>query len=96
MDYTSEKVIERKLREVCKAHGGMCIKLLTDQYAGLPDRMCLFPQGRLAFVETKSKGEKPRRIQEIVHDRLRALGFTVKVIDNLNDINTLIEDVEQK
>lgn len=90
----SEKTIERKLREACKAEGGMCIKLLTDQYTGLPDRLCLFPGGRVAFVETKSKGEKPRKIQGIVHQRLRDLGFDVRVMDRIEDIEKLIHDVD--
>ena len=37
----SEKAVERKLVELVKANGGMCIKMLCDQLIGLPDRLCL-------------------------------------------------------
>jgi hypothetical protein len=96
MDQGSEKTIERKLREACTARGGVCIKLLTDQYIGLPDRMCLFPNRKVVFAEIKSTGKKPRKIQQVVHDRLRGLGFDVRVIDRLEQIKNLIDDVERE
>lgn len=86
----SEKVIERKLVERVKKEGGLCIKLLTSQYIGLPDRLCLFPSGRLIFVELKSTGQKPRKIQLCIHNRLRNLGFQVEVIDKEADIEKVI------
>ena len=73
----SEKVIERKLVELVKINGGMCIKLLCDQLIGLPDRMCLFPGHKIVFVELKTTGRKPKRIQAYMHNKLRALGFRV-------------------
>ena len=87
----SEKHIERKLAEAVKAEGGLCIKLLCDQFSGLPDRLCLFPGGRAVFVEVKSAGKKPRKLQLIVHGRLRSLGFEVCVIDNVNGIKSIID-----
>lgn len=86
----SEKVIERKLVEYVKKEGGLCIKLLTSQYIGLPDRLCLFPNGKLVFVELKSTGQKPRKIQLFVHNKLRSLGFRVEVIDSVIDINKVV------
>lgn len=89
----SEKAIERKLVELTKANGGMCIKLLCDQLTGLPDRLCLFPNHRIAFVELKTTGRKPRRIQLYIHNKLRALGFRVEVIDTVERVNKFIEDI---
>lgn len=90
---TSEKVIERKLVEAVKEKGGMCIKLLSDYITGLPDRLCLFPGQKAIFVELKTTGEKPRKIQIFIHNRLKALGFRVEVIDTLEGITKLIESV---
>lgn len=90
---TSEKVIERKLVEAVKEKGGMCIKLLSDYITGLPDRLCLFPGQKAIFVELKTTGEKPRKIQVFIHNRLKALGFRVEVIDTLEGITKLIESV---
>lgn len=89
----SEKVIERKLVEAVKANGGMCIKLLCDNMLGLPDRLCLFPGRRIAFVELKTTGQKPRRIQVFMHNKLRSLGFRVEVIDAIEKIAIFINDI---
>ena len=91
----SEKVIERKLVEAVKANGGMCIKILCDNLLGLPDRMVLMPHGKIAFVELKTTGRKPRRIQVFMHKKLRALGFRVDVIDTTEGINNFIKNIQQ-
>ena len=89
----SEKVIERKLVEAVKANGGMCIKLLCDNLLGLPDRMVLMPHSKIAFVELKTTGQKPRRIQVFMHKKLKALGFRVEVIDTTEGINNFIKSI---
>lgn len=89
----SEKVIERKLVEAVKASGGMCIKLLCDNLLGLPDRMVLMPHSKIAFVELKTTGQKPRRIQVFMHNKLRNLGFRVEVIDTTEGVNNFINSI---
>lgn len=89
----SEKVIERKLVEAVKANDGMCIKLLCDNLLGLPDRMCLFPGHKIVFVELKTTGRKPRRIQVFMHNKLRALGFRVEVIDSIEGVKQFINNI---
>lgn len=89
----SEKVVERKLVEAVKANGGMCIKLLCDQLTGLPDRMCLFPNHKIVFVELKTTGRKPKRIQLFMHDKLRTLGFRVEVIDSIEGVEQFINNI---
>lgn len=94
MAIESEKVIERKLVEAVKANGGMCIKLLCDNLLGLPDRMVLMPHSKIAFAELKTTGQKPRRIQVFMHNRLRNLGFRVEVIDTTKGINDFINSIK--
>ena len=93
MNKTSEKVVERKLVELVKTKKGLCIKLLCDQLTGLPDRLCLFPNGKILFVEVKTTGQKPRRIQTFIHNRLRALGFRVEVIDTIEAVTKLADSI---
>ena len=69
----------------------MCIKLLCNHILGLPDRMCLFPGSKIAFVELKTTGEKPKKIQLYMHDKLRKLGFRVFVIDNVQEVKNFID-----
>lgn len=89
----SEKVVEHKLVELVKINGGMCIKLLCDQLIGLPDRMCLFPGHKIVFVELKTTGRKPKRIQTYMHNKLRALGFRVEVIDTVESVINFVDDI---
>lgn len=86
----SEKAVERRLVELVKLNGGICIKLLCDQLIGLPDRMCLFPGHKIAFVEVKTTGQKPRKIQITMHKKLRALGFRVEIIDTVEDAEAFV------
>jgi len=93
MDKTSEKYIERHLVEDMKIRcHGMCLKLSAEYVSGLPDRVCLFPKGQLAFVELKTTGKKPRRLQEVIHQRLRELGFRVEVIDSVEGVDKLMDE----
>lgn len=89
----SEKAIEQKLVSLCKLNGGMCIKLLSFHNLGLPDRLCLFPKAKIAFVELKTTGEKPRKIQVFMINKIRALGFRVEVIDSIDKVIDFINDI---
>lgn len=87
----SEKVLEAKLREKVKARGGWCLKLLSKHINGLPDRLCLFPGGLVAFAEIKTTGQKPRPIQLEVHRILREMGFRVEVIDSTESLENFLK-----
>lgn len=89
----SEKDVEHRLVELVKINNGMCIKLLCDQLTGLPDRMCLFPGHKIIFVELKTTGRKPKRIQVYIHNKLKALGFRVEVIDTIKGVEDFISSI---
>ena len=82
-DETSEKVFERELSKFVEESGGMAVKLLSQFIKGLPDRMYLLHGGVVVFVEFKSTGKRPTKIQEYVHKRIQALGFLVLVVDSV-------------
>ena len=78
----SEKTLEAKLRREVEKRGGMAIKLLSQLHRGLPDRTVLLPGGLQYFVELKTTGEKPTRLQVHCHQQLRSLGFEVYIVDS--------------
>lgn len=90
----SEKAVERKLVEGVRELGGMAIKMLTDQFSGLPDRLVLLPGGRVLFVELKTTGQKPRKLQVSVHNALRAIGFRVEVVDTIEGVKKLLKEFD--
>lgn len=80
---TSEKVFERELSKYVDDSGGMAVKLLSQFIKGLPDRMFLLHGGVVVFVEFKSTGKKPTKIQTYIHTKIRVLGFPVFVVDSV-------------
>ena len=95
MNYSnkSEKSIEQKLTLTVKKCGGICPKFVSPGFDGMPDRLVLLPFGKIAFVEVKAPGEKPRPLQLSRHRLLRRLGFKVYVLDALEDIEKIISEV---
>ena len=88
----SEKTLERSLVEKIRQLDGICLKLQGNMYAGMPDRLILLPGGRAVFVELKSEGIKPRKLQIIRHQELRALGFEVFVIDTHEKLTQFLNE----
>jgi|TARA_R110000782_G_scaffold22241_1_gene59236 hypothetical protein len=82
-----EKDIENALVRRVKTLGGMCEKFTSPGRRSVPDRIITMPGGRIVFVELKNTGKKPTALQLRDHDRRRALGCDVRVIDNMEDVN---------
>ena len=88
-----EKTIEQKLVRAVKGRGGVCPKLVSPGFDGMPDRLVLLPHGKAGFVEVKAPGEKPRPIQASRHRLLRRLGFKVYVLDCAEDIPSILDGI---
>ena len=88
-----EKTLERKLVQAVKARGGLAPKLVCPGFDGMPDRLLLLPFGRIAFVEVKRPGMRPRRLQIHIHEMLRRLGFLVYVIDDERQIEGVLDEI---
>ena len=82
-----EKDIENALVRKVKKLGGMCEKFTSPGRRSVPDRIITMPNGKIVFVEVKNTGKKPTELQLRDHERRRALGCDVRVIDNMDDAN---------
>lgn len=91
-----ENSIEKRLVTEVERVGGWCLKLPAIHNAGLPDRLCLFPGGEVVFVELKAFGKKPRKIQILMHQKLKALGFRVEVIGTTMGCKMLASEYDRK
>lgn len=94
MNSLREKEIEQKLRQSVKTIGGICPKFVSPSYDGMPDRLILLPNGKIAFAEIKAPGKKPRPIQLARHRLLKSLGFKVHVIDYVEQIGGVIDEIQ--
>ena len=63
----------------------MSVKL-APTVAGVPDRLAIWPGGRVEFVELKTAKGKLRPIQEIWHSRVAKLGINVVVLQGEGEI----------
>ena len=88
-----EKEVERKLVTAVQMMDGVAVKFVSPGFAGMPDRLVLLPGGRIAFVEVKRPGEKPRPLQKARHHMLRRLGFRVYVLDSIEEIERIIDEI---
>lgn len=85
-----EKEIERKLVDMVKRHGGLCLKWVCPGWSGVPDRILLLPGGRVYFVETKRpKGGNLSALQKWWRKQLTELGFFSYVVWSETDVVTL-------
>ena len=90
-----EKETERKLVRAVKRVGGICPKFVSPGMDGMPDRMILLPGGKIGFVEVKAPGRKPRILQVRRHRQLRNLGFPVFILDDPEQIPSILGEVEK-
>lgn len=73
---TLEKEIEKKLTNIVKRHGGLCLKWVCPGWSGVPDRIVLLPGGKVIFVELKRpKGGVISKRQIWWAHKLTMLGF---------------------
>ena len=73
--------------------GGIAPKLICPGFDGMPDRIILLPNEKIAFVEVKAPGKKPRPLQLARHRLLRRLGFKVYVLDCIHEIDNILSEI---
>lgn len=90
-----EKQVENKLKREVEKIGGLYFKFISSGNNGVPDRICIFPSGRLIFVELKKpKGGVVSALQEYQSNRLTKYKQEVIRIYNYDDINRFLESVK--
>lgn len=86
-----ESDIELYFVRCAREAGAMAPKFVSPARRSVPDRLLLkaiplehreIVARYFRFVELKATGQKPSAAQEREHQRLRALGYRVDVIDN--------------
>ena len=80
----SEKEIEKYLVKQVRAMGGICLKYSNA------DRVAILPFGVTVWVELKSRGKKPTKIQVLRHEELKDLGHHVIVLDSKPKIDQMV------
>ncbi len=90
-----ESVIEKHLVQRVKALGGEVRKVQWVGRRGAPDRLVMLPrrdgdEHTTTWVELKAPGVKPEPHQLREHERMRAMGQRVVVIDSIKAVEELL------
>src|SRR5690606_10939910 len=88
-----EKYIEKKLVTEVKKMGGIAAKFVSPGLDGMPDRLVLLPYGKMAFVELKAPGKKPRLLQIRRIKQLQKLGFACYVFDDVKQLGGILGEI---
>lgn len=89
-----EKLIEQQLIKSVKDIGGIALKIVSPGFDGMPDRLILLPNRKLAFVEVKAPGKTLRPLQEKRKRQLEALGFLVFCLDHIEQIGGILREIQ--
>lgn len=94
-------VEEYLVKEVAK-RGGVAEKFSSPNRASVPDRLVQWPEktnwdwtlipAGAEFVECKAPGKEPTAAQARDHERRRAMGFHVTVVDTYEAIDRYIQE----
>ncbi len=89
---TIESDIEKWLATLVKKEGGIYLKIPAMYMSGIPDRLVLLPESRMAFVELKRPiGGKRAMLQKYWNRELTDLGFMCEWVRTKEEAEKLIE-----
>ena len=86
-----ESKIEKDVVKWAEDNEVMVIKLNLHGRRGWPDRLFILPNGGIIWVEFKRPGEKPRKLQDYIHGKLRKYKQDVYVADRAFDTISYIK-----
>jgi hypothetical protein len=92
--YMREKWIEQQLVKAVKDMGGLALKFISPGFDGMPDRLILLPERKIAFVEVKAQGKTLRPLQEKRKRQLESLGLLVFCLDHLEQIGGILREIQ--
>lgn len=87
----SEKTIEAYLVKRMKEAGGKAYKWVSPGNDGVPDRLCVFPDGRKELVELKGKGGALTPSQKKRFPELVRLGQRIWVLWSRREVDRFLE-----
>ena len=87
--------LERYAAEQIKKIGGRAFKWVCPGVSGVPDRICVFSDGRIIFVEFKRPGLKDglSARQKKISGLLEKLGCNVQRIGSKEDFIKMMEEL---
>ncbi len=89
-----ESAFERYLVSKVRSVGGRAFKWVCPGMTGTPDRICIFPGGKIIFVELKRPGLKDGRSerQKKICRLLQSLNCDVRRVGEKDELEKLFKE----
>jgi hypothetical protein len=91
-----EKDIEAWIRRRVEDLGGEFWKFTSPGRDGVPDRIAIFPDGRIVFVELKTERGRLSKVQAHVCKRLIELNQQVCIVFGMEGAEEFLEDMAER
>lgn len=88
-----EKEVEGRMVRMVKERGGLCLKFVSPNNPGVPDRIIITPEGRVVFVELKTETGRLANIQKWQIDEMKKRRADVRVVKGWPAARALVEEV---
>lgn len=93
--YTYEQQLHYDIMEECERrgwlyfHGAMCKR--THRTSGEPDFHCLLPNGKVLFIECKTRRGKLSESQQSISAHMNRLGHALHVVRSIQDFMQIVD-----
>lgn len=87
-----ERDIEKRVCDYARSRGCEAEKFTSPAKGFVPDRLFTAHGARIWFAEFKRQGAKPTPQQARDHERRRAMGFRVYVIDDIDEGKRMVDE----
>lgn len=76
-----ERNVERRLVDLVRRRGGLCLKWTSPGTVGVPDRIVVMPGGRI-YGGAEAAGRQTSPVEVAFHAKLARRGVRVYVVDD--------------
>ena len=90
-----EKCIEIQLRNEARKRGGLCLKWVSPGTKGVPDRIIIWPGGRIHFIEVKTKAGVLSGSQQHIFCELINHRADVFIIRGMDDVSRYMKKIDE-
>jgi hypothetical protein len=86
-----ESQVEKRLVGMVQARGGLARKFTSPNQRGVPDRIVIWPEGVVHFVELKRTYGKLTKLQQHEQTKLKNLGCQVFTLYGIGDVEEYVK-----
>ena len=88
-----EKEIEKKMIEGVRRLRGRAYKFVSPGNNGVPDRMVIFPGGKIIFTELKTATGRLSKLQKMQIRLLTHYGCDVRVLYGMDGVQAFLDEM---